>query len=58
MSDELPPLDSKDRWKYSDEQWVSLARQWAEREPELKSAVDELRKQFPGSIVTYIGPRR
>ncbi len=58
MSDELPALDSKDRWKYSDEQWVSLARQWAEHAPELKSAVDELREQFPGSIVTYIGPRR
>lgn len=54
----LPPMDVNERWKYSQEQWNSLARQWAEQEPELKASVDEIRKHFPGAKVTYIGPRR
>jgi len=54
----LPPMDADERWKYSDEEWLELAKAWAKEAPELKSAADEIRKYFPDAKVTYIGPAR
>lgn len=58
MTIELEPMDASRRDNYTEDDWKALGRAWADKEPELKAMTDELRRVFPGSYVTYIGPNR
>ena len=58
MTDSLPPLDLKERLKYSDEEWENLVKRWKEAAPELSDWAKITRETFPGARVTYVGPTR